>query len=501
MNQLKTLILLNALLCSCSGQQLSPSSPGLHSHRISGTVYGSDGRPASRAIVIITKPPQVDEMAVIRADSLGRFVLETSEAHVSLAAATAREWAFVPDVRPGGEEMRVQLSNQCAVFRGKVELDDPSPVTFDTLRIGGFDAQVRGLFGVEVALDFSFEACLPPGEYYISLPANFAERIILTMVPPINGLKVRAVTQKYATAPPNSPLDIVAKTQATIVDGLPDIVRILGLGESNHGTAEYTDERVELSLALARERGFSLIMLEAGYGEVLPVDDYIKGAHIDIVDVIEDLGVWMWRTQSFLAALEKLRAYNLTVPASDQIGIMGIDIQRTKGAVTELIRHKNFLAASDLNILKQLGEDRGRKWLSFASDVKANTRQKLELLAAARDHNGPGSPANRTALAARSILLRLDLLEQHGFWNLERARDKGLAQMAQEALSLDPRLRATLWAHLGHVSREFVVGAATMGQHLATWLGDGYQVWALLGVEVLSELAPPNTRARLSITF
>jgi erythromycin esterase len=483
MSQLTVEFSVVIFLLSCTGRQFEPLKPEAHLYRISGTVVASDGRPASRAIVIITNLPKVDEIALARTDSTGRFVLETSEATVSLAVATRREWAFVPNVMIGKQDLPVHLSNQCSVFRGQVELDDPLSVAIDILRIGGFDTQVRGLFGVDVAADYSFEACLPAGEYYITLPSGFAERTILTMVPPIGRLDVRAVTEKYATTLPTSPLDIAGAPQTTMVANLQHAVRILGLGESNHGSAEYTDERIDLSIALARQHRFSLIMIEAGYGEVLPLDDYIKGANIAVVEAIEGLGVWMWRTKSFLAAIEKLRVYNVGIPASDQISIMGIDIQRTKGAVAELMRHKNVLSPSDLNALQQLEDERGKKWLNFAPDDKTATRRRLEQFAATRDRDGPGSRTNRIALAARSILLRLDLLEQHGFWNSERARDKHMAQMAQEGLSLDPRLRATLWAHVGHLSREFVVGAATMGEHLAAWLGHGYQVWALLGVE------------------
>jgi erythromycin esterase-like protein len=483
MSQVLALLPLSVFFFTCCGHQVTSSNPGAHLRRISGTVSTSDGRPAPRAIVIITSLPNIDEIAFARTDPLGKFVLETSEVNVSLAVATGGGWAFVPDVKAGNENLSIQLSNQCSQLRGQVDLDDPLPVSIDVLRIGGFEAQVLGLFGVQVAADYSFEVCLPPGEYYINLPSGFTQRTILTMVPSVGRLRVHAATQKYATTPPAFPLEISGELQSTAIAKLQRSVRILGLGESNHGTAEYTDERVELSIALARQYEFLVVMIEAGYGEVLPLDDYIRGANIAVVDAIEGLGVWMWRTKSFLAAVEKLKAYNATVSASDQIRIMGIDVQRTKGAVAELIRYQNQLSTLELNALQQLEEERGKKWLSFAPEVKAAMRQRLELLAAARDGNGPGSPANRAALAARSILLRLELLEQHGFWNQERARDKGMAQMAREALALDPRLRATLWAHVGHLAREFVVGAPTMGQHLAAWLGDGYKVWALLGLE------------------
>jgi len=52
--------------------------------------------------------------------------------------------------------------------------------------------------------------------------------------------------------------------------------------------------------------------------------------------------------------------------------------------------------------------------------------------------------------------------------------------MVREVLGTEPRQRATLWAHLAHLAREYVVGASTLGEHLASSLGEGYQVYALL---------------------
>ena len=54
--------------------------------------------------------------------------------------------------------------------------------------------------------------------------------------------------------------------------------------------------------------------------------------------------------------------------------------------------------------------------------------------------------------------------------------------MAIDILATDPRSRATLWAHLGHLARDYAVGDPPMGSYLASEFGDAYRVYALLAV-------------------
>ncbi|MEJ7599177.1 MAG: erythromycin esterase family protein [Kofleriaceae bacterium] len=75
-----------------------------------------------------------------------------------------------------------------------------------------------------------------------------------------------------------------------------------------------------------------------------------------------------------------------------------------------------------------------------------------------------------------------DLLETTNQWDDSNVRDAGMARLVVEVLAREPGGRATLWAHLGHVGREQVIGQRTMGAHLATALGDGYRVYGLSAV-------------------
>jgi erythromycin esterase-like protein len=103
----------------------------------------------------------------------------------------------------------------------------------------------------------------------------------------------------------------------------------------------------------------------------------------------------------------------------------------------------------------------------------------LSRLAGARATGDSGAQATRTVLAAKTLLRRFDLLEVPSAL-FASARDAEMAQMVLDVLATQPESRATLWAHLDHVAREYVVGVETMGSHLAAALGSGYRAYALL---------------------
>jgi len=58
-----------------------------------------------------------------------------------------------------------------------------------------------------------------------------------------------------------------------------------------------------------------------------------------------------------------------------------------------------------------------------------------------------------------------------------------MAQLILAMLDLEPELRGTLWAHLGHVTREDHVGVRTMGGYLSSALGERYRAYGLLAFQ------------------
>jgi erythromycin esterase len=219
---------------------------------------------------------------------------------------------------------------------------------------------------------------------------------------------------------------------------LQDSIRLLGLGESNHGSHEFTRERAQLAIALARQKSFTLVLIEAGYGEALALDAYIKGADISLDAALGRLGYWMWNTTTFRDALGEIRSYNQTAPLERKITICGVDVQRTEGVLDDLSTSDVRPSNHDRELLERLRDRQGARWMEFSPEDRSSVRRLLTEIAAARDSGKLDSIKNRHALSARALLLSLDLLEQQGFWNQSRVRDKAMADLTQEILEVDP---------------------------------------------------------------
>lgn len=430
--------------------------------------------------MIATDPTTTTELAATRTGSDGRFALDVAVPQVAVTATTARESLFVPRADVGGQDLALRLDASCTVLHGQVDIEGPSSAKLDLIRIGRLGNAVGDTFGAPVDAAQRFEACLAPAEYFVTLPPTFAERIILTTVPSSGPFHVRAVAKPHAEQPPAEPLGVDALTRQALVRGLAGSTRVLGLGETNHGSSEFTDERADLAIALATRRQFTLVMIEAGYGETLPLSAYLHGAAIDVDAAIAALGYWIWNTRAFRHALDKFRDYNRTASPGLQIDIVGIDVQNTEAAVADLIEADAGLAPAALDLLARLKDHRGAAWRDVAPSERDSTRSILGAIAARRDPGGLASPVNRHALSARALLRRLELIDAPTFWDKERVRDAGMARMVEDVLDVQPGARATLWAHLGHLARELVVGVPPLGNHLTTALGDSYRAYALV---------------------
>lgn len=105
-------------------------------------------------------------------------------------------------------------------------------------------------------------------------------------------------------------------------------VRIVGLGESTHGTREFFLLKHRLLEFLVREMGCRALAMEASESAALAVDAYVGGAPGDAARLVSRLDFWTWRTQEVLAMVEWMREHNRTVPAAERVRFIGIDPQR-----------------------------------------------------------------------------------------------------------------------------------------------------------------------------
>jgi erythromycin esterase len=456
----------------------APSNKQGTGYWLSRVVVQKNGKPSVMTVVLLTDLTTHEMVAITKTDHNGRFRVAIPQKSVALTATAEREVAYVPHVDGDSEGSPIQLGTDCFELQGRVELIG-YPRTDVFVRFSRISKELGDSFGAILGPDGRYHVCLPSAFYEIKLPESLAPRQNFQFVPRSEPLSFRTAKPAEIERALESREGLSPDSAASFVAGLPVGVKVLGIAETNHGSREFSDERTRLAIELARKKDFSLVMIEAGYGEALPLDEYIGGANVDIVRAVERLGYWVWDTKTFLDALEQLKAYNAQLPSARRIHIVGFDVQTTAGAVDYLSRNAS-LSPEEVGHIAPLGERDGKGWKDLPSSEQSTVRSILERVAADQDAASAFSRKNQAMLAARSLLQRIEHLEAKNPWYKDLSRDAGMARMIVEVLALEPRARASLWAHLGHLSREYIVGTATAGHRLAAKLGSSYQVYALL---------------------
>jgi erythromycin esterase len=262
-----------------------------------------------------------------------------------------------------------------------------------------------------------------------------------------------------------------------------DGVRVVGLGESTHGTREFFQLKHRLFEYLVTELGYSVLAMEASESAAPAVDAYVRGGAGDAARVVAGLGFWTWRTEEVVALVEWMRSYNSGRPAAEQIGFAGIDPQRCSASLAVV---REFLAESVPDRLEAFEEGFG--FLEEAQPGSAPDPARLmvreaELLITFLAAKG----ADEEVLRHARILERVGDLVCRSKEHKDPAetvfsvRDAYLAEAVARLADEDPSRRIAVWAHNGHLAAgRQSPGLRPMGQHLRERFGAEYYALALL---------------------
>ncbi len=230
-------------------------------------------------------------------------------------------------------------------------------------------------------------------------------------------------------------------------------VRIVGLGESTHGTREFFLLKHRLLEFLVREMGYRALEMEASESAALAVDAYVGGAPGDAARLVSRLDFWTWRTQEILAMVEWMREYSRTVPAAERVRYIGIDPQRCADS-----------AAAVGTFLEQA-----------APGTAESVRECLALLSASR----PGSRAD-SGRGLYADLITRPLQPNPGRESLFAVRERYMAE-AVTALVEGSADRVAVWAHNGHITKgTCAAGVPALGSLLRRGHGEAYYALGLL---------------------
>lgn len=253
-----------------------------------------------------------------------------------------------------------------------------------------------------------------------------------------------------------------------------DGVRVVGLGESTHGTAEFFRLKHRLVEYLVTERGYSVFAMEASASAAPAVDAYIRHGRGDAATVLKGLGFWTWRTREVLDLIEWLRAHNAARPEEERVRFVGVDPQRC-GVSVELVAGA-LKGSSDVEALAVLADaDPGSR-----PDPERRLVQVAERVVAALEERGdPEALRHGRILVRAADLVTRPRRHEDVARTVFAARDRYMAEAVAEIV--ESGARVALWGHNGHIAKaRYGGGVESLGTHLRARYGEAYYALGLL---------------------
>ncbi|HEY2012944.1 MAG TPA: erythromycin esterase family protein [Bryobacteraceae bacterium] len=143
-------------------------------------------------------------------------------------------------------------------------------------------------------------------------------------------LKQRAVP--LTTAHPGEKLAELAAFGQAVGDA-----RIVALGEATHGTREFVEMKHRMVEYLVREKGFTVVAMDANWPESQAVDRYIKTGEGEAKAALGGIYGWQWYTEEMLALVEWMRNHNQDPDKHGTLTFTSFDMQIGHAAAKKVL--------------------------------------------------------------------------------------------------------------------------------------------------------------------
>lgn len=284
-------------------------------------------------------------------------------------------------------------------------------------------------------------------------------------------------------------------------------VRVVGMGEATHGTAEFFLLKHRLLRFLVREAGCTALALEASASAARAVDDHVRNGTGDAAGALAGLGFWTWRTREMLAVVEWMRDHNRSVPPERAVRFVGIDPQRCGPSLAALRELVPVLAPEWAGLLDgPVGALSDAGAGARADDGGQTLGQIRALLGFLEEHRAQlatrvgAETVGRALVHTRAVAAAADVagrpLRGAGEAGALAARD---CYMAQAVISLEERSAGpvAVWAHNGHIAAgHYATDVPAAGLHLREHYGERYYALGLLFGEGAFRARPGNSAVR-----
>jgi len=115
-------------------------------------------------------------------------------------------------------------------------------------------------------------------------------------------------------------------------------VRIVGLGESTHGTREFFQLKHRVTRFLVEKMGYRAFTIEAGVMPCMNINDYVMAGKGDRAAALASQGYWVWDTEEVTDMIEWMRQHNLNCTRGKECQFIGYDIKPLPDAIATIER-------------------------------------------------------------------------------------------------------------------------------------------------------------------
>lgn len=223
------------------------------------------------------------------------------------------------------------------------------------------------------------------------------------------------------------------------------------LGDASHGTHEFYEWRMKITLELIRNHGFHFVAFEGDWPDFENINNHLTGltehpTETLLYQTFRRWPSWMWANHEMANFIEQVRSFNQQLPLEDRIRFHGLDVYSVRDS-----------AQKTLNILDEIDPDLGtqapvlsldlehsERFLHWLKHLKipnddANTRWKL-------------FDALQNAKVVRNGLRFSDAtgIGEDRSWNI---RDRHMLETLKSLFTYYGRgSKGIVWAHINHVS-------------------------------------------------
>ena len=271
------------------------------------------------------------------------------------------------------------------------------------------------------------------------------------------------------------PFDGAPRDLLPLLDAIGE-ARVVLIGEATHGTHEFYAIRAELTQALIRERGFTLVAVEADWPDAYRANRWVRGASSEdgpeaALGDFRRFPRWMWRNTEVVRFLRWARAHNAAMPEERRAGFYGLDLYSLHRSIEVVLEYLDKVdpgaaarARERYACFEMFGNDPQAYGYSTEFGMSqscedAVTAQLAELRREALDYgmrDGRVAPdeyffaeQNARLIANAETYYRAMFGAHADSWNV---RDRHMMETLEQLLAYaGKQSRAVVWAHNSHL--------------------------------------------------